>query len=498
MWRPSNAVQLDARHMYDRVRVSGDSGIPLVPLVSGFTPDPERTAIGDPLGRAVQGDGSDFIPNVPRDNRYNTPQDFGLGTDHNLRVSYSQTFGRGFAFRNTTGYRKFDDEYWVAEFLDVTPPSRVNRGFLYFEHHRRPLANQAEFSGRVRLGVTHDVLAGWDYQDYDNDTHRRAAANFNTTPMDLYDPIETHRSVNLADFAITRIDYFAQRTHGIFFQDTLALGSKVKFVAGGRFDRVRRRNHNNPVSNGVETEGPITRGRSEEFTHRVGVVYQPRAAADLYAQTSTAFRPNFNVQVDGTPLKPEYGEMFEVGQRLRFMQERLQLSGAMFQIEKRNVARAIGGGVFDQIGRIRSRGAEAELHGRLTSDWNVDLGYGFTKATFLDYFTNAGVSLSGRTPRRAPEHTASFSTSYAWRNGLSVMAGGQVVSDQFINDTNTVGFNSYDVLNLGASYTRDRVQYSLNLTNLTDSVYWTSSLGNRQLYPGQPFNIFATVRIRTN
>ena len=91
-----------------------------------------------------------------------------------------------------------------------------------------------------------------------------------------------------------------------------------------------------------------------------------------------------------------------------------------------------------------------------------------------------------------------FSTSYAWANGFSLNAGVQAVSDQFINDTNTVGFNGYDLVNLGASYTRGRVQYLLNLTNITDSQYWASSLGNRQLYPGQPFNVMATVRIRTN
>ena len=66
MWRISNAAQLDVRHMFDRVRVSADGGIPLVPLTAGFVPDPERTAIGDPLSRAVQGDGTDVIPNVSR------------------------------------------------------------------------------------------------------------------------------------------------------------------------------------------------------------------------------------------------------------------------------------------------------------------------------------------------------------------------------------------------------------------------------------------------
>lgn len=498
MWRFSNAGQLDVRHMVDRNRVSGDSGIPLVPLVSGFTLDPTRTAIGDPLARAVQGDGSDVIPKVARDTRYNTPQDFGLGTDQNLRVSYSQTFGRGFAFRNTVGYRNFDDEYWVAEFLDVTPPSRVNRGFLYFKHHRRPVANQAELSGQVRLGVNHDVLLGWDYQDYGNYTHRRGAANFNTTPMDLYDPVENHVLVNLGDFPVTRIDYFTQGTNGVFFQDTLTLVPQVKVVAGIRTDRVRRSNHNNPVANGTETEGPVTRSRSGDVTYRAGLVYQPTARLDLYAQNSTSFRPNFNTQPDGTPLEPEYGELHEVGQRLRLMQERLQLGTAIFQIEKRNISRALGGGFFEQVGKLRSRGFEAEVAGLITSSWHVNLAYGFTRATFLDYRTAAGADLSGNTPRRAPEHTVSVSTSYTWQNGLSLTGSGRVVSEQFINDTNTVGFNGYELLDLGVSYTRGRVRYGLNLTNVTDRQYWASSLGNRQLYPGQPFNVMADVRVRTN
>ena len=497
MWKISNAAQLDVRHMFDRVRVSGDGGIPLVPLAAGFVPDPERTAIGDPLSRAVQGDGTDVIPKVDRGIRYNAPQDFGVGVEHNTRVSYSQLFGP-LAFRDTVGYRYFDDHYWVTEFLDVTPPSRVNRGFLYFKHHGRPWVNQAELAGRVKFGVDHDVLVGWDYQLYDNYTDRRAGANFNTTPLDLFNPVETHASVDPLSFPVTRIDYSTQRTHALFVQDALALTSQLKVVAGVRVDRLRRSAHNNPVANGTETEGPITRGRSGDVTYRAGFVYQPTAALDIYTQNSTSFRPNFSVQPDGALLDPEYGVLYEVGQRFRMIQERLELSSAVYQIEKRNVARSIGGGWFEQIGKVRSRGFEADLRGRLAPTWTVDLGYGFTRARLLDYLTNAGVNLSGNVPRRAPEHTLSVSTSYAWQNGLSLMAGARVVSEQFINDNNAVAFNPYELLNLGASYTRGRVQVALNLTNVTDRTYWVSSLGNRQLYPGQPFNAIATVRVRTN
>jgi iron complex outermembrane receptor protein len=499
-WRLSNAIQIDARYMLDRNRVSGDSGIPLVPLTGGFVPDPERTAIGDPISRAVSGDGSDVIPRVPRGRRYNTPQDFGLATDHNLRASYGQTFGGRFAFRNTAAYRRFDDEYWVTEFLDVTPPSRVNRGFLYFMHHRYPLTNQAELSGLVRLGIDHNMLAGWDYQYNPNFTHRRGLANFNTTPTDLYNPVETHVSVDVHSFPVTRIDYSTNHTNGVFFQDTMTVVPKLKVTAGGRFDRVERSLHNNPVVNGVETEVAPTPADSEKFTHRLGLVYQPTLRMDLYAQNSTSFKPNFTIAADGTALEPEYGKQFEVGQRLRLMQERLQLSTAVYHLERRNVTRNLGGGLYDQIGKQRARGLEAELAGFLTTAWRANVGYGFTKGTFLDYRTGggAGVNLSGNTPRRAPEHTLTFSTSYAWRNGVSVSAGGQVVSEQFINDTNTIKFSPYEIIDLGVSYTAGRVQYLLNLTNLTDREYWTSSLGNRQLYPGQPFNIMAAVRVRTN
>jgi iron complex outermembrane receptor protein len=497
MWRLTNSSQIEARHMYDRNRVSGDSGIPLVPLSGGFVPDPTRTAIGDPISRAVQGDGSDFIPKVPRDFRYNTPQDFGLATDHNLRLSYSRMFGQNVALRNTFGYRHFDDQYWIAEFLDVTPPSRVNRGFLYFAHHRRPWINQAELTGRARLGIDHNVLIGWDYQNYDSITDRKGPANFNTTPMDLYNPIETHVNRDLDSIPITRLDYSTQRTNGIFFQDTLTVAPQVKVVGGGRYDRVRRSNHNNPVVNSVETEGPITRGKSEKFTYRAGLVYQPTSVVDIYVQNSTAFRPTFNIQADGTPLEPEEGELFEIGNRLRLLRDRVEISSAVFNVEKRNVARSIGGGNFDQIGRIRSRGFETELHGRVVSALSLDLGYGLADAEFLDYFTNAGANLSGKTPRRAPEHTVSFTAAYGW-GPLAVSGGGRFVTAQFINDTNTVGFSGYEVLHAAISYTRGRMQYGLNLTNLTDREYFTSSLGNRQLYPGQPFNVMATLRMRTN
>jgi hypothetical protein len=43
------------------------------------------------------------IPDVPRERRYNTPQDFAISEDHNVRASYGHTFGNGFRLRNIFG-----------------------------------------------------------------------------------------------------------------------------------------------------------------------------------------------------------------------------------------------------------------------------------------------------------------------------------------------------------------------------------------------------------
>lgn len=217
----------------------------------------------------------------------------------------------------------------------MTYPSTVNRTFLYFKHKQRPFTNQVEFSGPIRLGVNHDLLVGWDHQTYRRRTTRVDSASTATTPIDLYNPVETH--VTRTDFPPTRYDYQDNFTNAGYFQDNMTISSKVKAVVGARMDGIRRFTHNNPIVVGVETEVPVVRRRSVGTTSRVGLVYQPVSQVDLYTQYATSFLPNFNLQLDGSTLEPEYGVQYEAGQRFRLMKNRLQLNTSVFEITKRNV-----------------------------------------------------------------------------------------------------------------------------------------------------------------
>lgn len=470
-WRIGAHDLFDLRYSFNRNDLSGDGGIPQV----------------------TNPDGTIFIPDVPRGSRYNTPDDFALSHDSNIRSSYTHSFRNGFGIRNNFGGRLFDDEYWVAETLAVTYPSQVNRTFLYFKHKRRPWTNQLEFTGQVKTGVNHDVLVGWDFQDYSSRTTRATEASVPTTPIDLYNPVET--STLHPTFDPTRYDYTDSITNGLYVQDQVTLASKLKAVIGVRRDAVNRENHNNPITNGVETEVPATERRSSKTTVRTGFVYQPTAQVDLFSQYATFFRPNFNIQPDGTPLEPESGRQVEVGQRLRLLDDRMQLNAAGFHIIKRNVQMSRPGGFFDQAGKVRSQGFELDAETRFSSRLRLTTGYGFTATKYLDYRTTTA-DFSGNERPRVPRHTLNFLATFRVAEPLTLTANTQIKSDQFLNDANTLDLDAYTLLHLGASFSFNRMQLLFNLSNVTDKHYYGSTLGSTQFYPGEPRRFMFTVRFR--
>lgn len=476
-WRFSRLDQLEARYAFNRNDLSGDSGIPIHTV-----------------------DGSSQLVDVPRDRRFNTPQDFAVSTDHNVRLSYTRPFGDKFALRNVFAPRLFDDEYWVAESMSVVAGTTdISRTFLYFKHRRHSYVNQLELNGSLKVGVPHNFLVGWDRQDYDSRTTQSANANVTTTRINMFNPVETHQT--WTDFTISRYNYTNNASNGFYVQDHIEIHPRVKAVALFRGDFTDRETFGNPVTDGVETEGPVTTSEVDRRTGRVGVVYQPLDRLDLYAQYATSFRPNLNLQPDGSELKPEIGAQWEVGQRVRMFNDRVYLNAAAFRIERQNVALSLPGGWYDQAGKIRSTGGELELNGTW-STFTFTLGYGYTEAKYVDYVTtsSSGVQtvLSGKLRPRAPKNSFSYQASRLWRNGFSVAVSGRSLGDQFLTDANTVYFESYSLLNLAASYRLGRTVYSLNVNNLTDNDYLASTRGNSLWYPGESRRVMGTVRLMLN
>ncbi len=474
-WRLGGNNQFNVYYTFTRDKFGGDSGVPLV------APD--------------EGRAEDFFPDIPRDRNFRTPIDNATATDNSIQVAFARQLNSSWGFRNTLSYRPVNDDYFLAEYMFVEDDGRtVYREFLQFNHHQHPLTNLAEVTARIGSGIEQNLVFGWEGQHYnrESDTVGDIGVVF-AEPIDLFAPVETQGPVNEP---LTRIAYSTQNTNAFYAQDNLTLGPKVKAMLGGRYDVFRRTSHNNPVNNGVETEGPLIRREAESFTGRVGLVVQPVPAVDLYGSYATSFRPLTQAQPDGTTLEPEKGRQLEFGQRFHMAGGRVQLNTAIFNIVRENVAFSRPGGIFDQASEVTSNGFEADILTSPVSNWRINGGYAYTNIKFGDYLVNATTNLSGNTSIMAPKHTFSVWTAYDWANGFGINVGARAQSKVFIDRNNLLTFDGYGVLNLAARYRRGAVEYALNVNNLTDTEYFASVLYDTQMYPGEPINVLGTVRIR--
>ena len=473
-WRLGDASQLNLHYTFNRDRFAGDAGLPLV-----------DSRLGVPV--------SDNLLSVPLDRNYRTPQDGATSIDHNLQVVFARQVNPSWGFRNTLSYRHFDDEYFLSEGVTFDPPSTILRDYLYFKHHRRPLTNLAEVTGRLTRGVEQNLVFGWEGQRYHNYTTLPENDFFSATPIDAFNPVETQGP---SDLTIATSNVATQNTNAFYVQDHVKLGPRMSALAGGRYDIVRRRSHADSIDGEVQAEGRIARREADAFTARLGLVFQPTPRVDVYGSFATAFKPLTQAQPDGSSLEPETGSQLEFGQRLRLSQDRVQLQASVYRILRQHVAFRRPGNIFVQAGEVQSRGFEVEIDAAVRAQWRVNAGYGFTDAAFLDYEESPGVNRRGNTPVFAPRQTFSLWTGYDWSNGFGVNAGARYLGKTFADNSNTFEVDGYGVLNLAAHYRRGRLEYQVNINNATDTQYFVPHQDYLQVYPGNPVNVLGTVRVR--
>lgn len=472
LWRASPRTEVEVAYSFSRDRFNGDSGLPV-------------TGLAD--------DGSASVLDVPRDRNFRTPQDRALSASHNFRASIVHRLSESVVLRNTLAYRHFNDEYFLSEGVTFDAPSTVFRDYLYFHHHRRPLTNTTELVGTIKRAGGHRYVVGWEGQRYHNFTTLPDEDFFSAEPIDAFNPIETQQG---SDLTITRANVFTNNTNALYAQDAFGAGDKLKILVGGRYDFYRRSSHSERFDEGTAIAGPVTRRSAEALTSRLGIVFQPTATADIYGSFATSFKPLTLAQPDGTTLEPERGIQFEAGQRLRLLNDRVKLTTAVYRLSRSNVAFRRPGNVYVQAGEVASKGIEADLEAALPNRWQLGIGYGFTHASFLDYEPSVGTNLRGNTPVFAPRNTLSVWSGYRWSNGFAVNAGIRYTGKTFADDENVFAVKGYGVVNAAVRYTRGEVEYAINVNNLTNQKYFVPHQDYLQVYPGDPVNLVATVRLR--
>jgi len=203
-------------------------------------------------------------------------------------------------------------------------------------------------------------------------------------------------------------------------------------------------------------------------------------------------------QYGGTSLGPEKGEQWEFGQRFRMAKDRMSLNTSIYRLIRNNVAFRRPGNVFVQAGEVESKGFEADLSTIPAANWRLNAGYAFTDAQFNDFEVSEGENLRGNTPSYAPRHTFNIWAGYEWPSGLGVSAGTRYFGQVFVDQENTFDVKGYGLVNLAAHYRKGPLEYAINVNNVTDTKYLVPHQDYLQVYPGEPVNVLATVRVHWN
>jgi len=471
-WRINDRSRFTIYQLFNKGDFDGDAGVPVgVIALKGFD-----------LSR-----------------RFNTPQDF-VHTDESLtQLLYSLELPKNLEFRNSFFYRRTNDTYFTAETLTYRPDlNQVDRRFLYFADHRRPVLDQADITGRfVFLGMRHVFLTGYEYEDFYTFTDLSASRSVPTAPINLTTFHETH--IPVPDFPISGVVNFSNRTDAFVWQDQISLTERLSLNVGGRLDHYVRHAHTD-VWDGraLSSRGPEQVRDQTAYTYRAGLVYALTGSQQLYVSSSSAFQPVTQVPLDGHELQPESGRSYEIGHRWQGFQGRLAVSTALYRIVRKNIVIALPNQQFEQAGRQSSRGIDFDATGNLGWGVTAVANYGYTLPRFDEYFTaNRTINLTGFRPRFTYRHVANLWLTKLWKSGIITSIGTRYISSQFVDDPDTVRLGGYTLFSGAVGYRRGIYELRVNAENLFDRRrYFDSGISGNQVYPGAPINLFATVRLR--
>lgn len=242
----------------------------------------------------------------------------------------------------------------------------------------------------------------------------------------------------------------------------------------------------------LSTRDTPMREENGVVTPYVGAVYDITRDWSVYASYTDIFKPQNNKGVDRAYLDPQTGTNAEVGVKSAFLDGRLNLSAALFNVKLDNTPIPIAGALPLPDGTLPVRGEmtkttgyELEAAGEPIRNWNIVAGY--TQRTTKD---PAGEHVN----TEAPSNMAKLFTTYRLAglgNGLTIGGGARWQGDIYAAGRGPGGGRftqeAYTVVNLMARYPISKdLTLSANLNNVFDKEYYSTV---SSAYYGMPRNL---------
>jgi len=346
------------------------------------------------------------------------------------------------------------------------------------------------------FGNNHNFLIGADFQDYSQST-RRKGQDFRPVNFFTLDPATIPEpdfdSLPLVTDSLSKV-----RSYGIYSQLRIRPIQALTLFGGMRLSW-REVSNTNRLTN-ARTTGPDV---SAKLTPYAGVTLDVLSNWSVYGSYAEVFQPQSGTTVTGELLDPIAGRQYELGVKGELMDQRLNVSAALYRTIRSNEALPdpVNIGFSIAGGKRRAQGFEAEVSGELAPGLNLTAGYAYNETKILV----AAISQVGQVyAPTTPKHNFTLWANYRFPeasilSGLETGAGLRAHSD-FYSQVGTVRFQGegYTVTSIVVGYNfNDHIKLSANVENLFDKKYYAkvgSVTANN--YYGTPRSAMVTLRVK--
>ncbi|MFV0409384.1 MAG: TonB-dependent siderophore receptor [Paracoccus sp. (in: a-proteobacteria)] len=376
----------------------------------------------------------------------------------NVGLEISHTLDSGWELSQGMRYEKLDWDYrntWLNTYAPITGGSFA-RGSGEYSEKSDSLSLDTRLNGEVTTGAaTHQLLFGVDVRKYD--ATETSQIQSDTNIFDLNDPgAFIAAPVLTVDVRSTDVTL---KQYGIYAQDEISFG-KWRGTLGARWDKAEQ--------SGLQYDMPADFNETE-FTGHAGISYVFDNGVMPYLRYATSFDPEGGLNEAMQPLKPTKGYQWETGVKFQPISFDGLITASIYDLRQTNVKQWAGRSpegylLYRQIGEVKSRGLELEATAALTETWDLRAAYAYNETEQL------GGTNTGQEMWNAPRHLASVWLDHDFDNGLRAGGGIRYVGSRESVDNN-IELDSYTLIDAGASYTRDNMEASLNINNLTDETY---------------------------
>ncbi|MEN3950419.1 TonB-dependent siderophore receptor [Iodidimonas sp. SYSU 1G8] len=347
--------------------------------------------------------------------------------------------------------------------------------------------------------IRHNFVAGVELSTQQAENKRRLDVNGPAT--NLFNPV--FQAAPPIAYNGTRAKVTSD-VASVYVFDNIELAPQWQINGGVRWDHVKTRAQgfdDNGIAPGFVTD--LTE-KDNEWSGNASLVFKPADNGSIYLGWGTSFETSGRfeiVQLAGgnnnpptTPatfnVDPERSQSFEIGTKWDVMDGKLQLTGAIFRIEKTN-ARTPGANPGDPPvvldGEQRVEGVELGAAGSLTANWKIFAGYTYLdgKVTRSNNPIEQGARLDN-TPKHSFNAWSTVQVTPELVLGGGVQYVGSRLSDIRQSATGNIVIEAEDywLFDAVASYQlTENVALRLNVYNIGDKKY-VQSFSSAQSIPG--------------